>query len=408
MLKDRYELDLSTSSTVARDAYIAGTDAILAATLHPSAALDAAIAADEGFALPHAALAREHQLMGRAKQARASAERAQELAATASERERQHVEIFRLMVTGKAADALSLTHEHLKQWPRDAFVLAPSCGVFGLIGFSGRVDREPEQLALLEPLVDAYGEDWWFDSAYAFALLEMGQWTRAQTLIERSLSAFPRNAHAAHIKAHALYEAGDDAQARAYLEGWLPDYPRDGLLHCHLWWHMSLMRLVAGDIDGTWQAYDQNCAPGTSTSPSINVMSDSAALLWRAELAGQPRPNARWEALRDYTANTFPKPMVFIDAHGGLPYAALGDRAGVDRHIEQIGELAERGRLPAGTVGGALTRGFAAFASSRAQRDLVTHTLLSAYLKDGRADAAQSLLEQAHDRQASVPVAGLA
>lgn len=429
MLKERYDLDLSTNSSQACDAYIAGTDAILAATLNPSEALNKAIEADPSFALPHAALAREHQLMGRSREARASAEHAQALAESASERERQHVEIFRLMVTSKAADALTLTHAHLQQWPRDAFVLAPSCGVFGLIGFSGREDREPEQLALLEPLVSAYGDDWWFQSAYAFALLEMGQWSRAQTLIEHSLEQFPRNAHAAHIKAHALYEAGDDCASLAYLEGWLPQYPRDGLMHCHLWWHLGLMRLVSGDVAGTWAAYDQNCAPGTTTSPSINVMSDSAALLWRAELAGQPRPTERWQALREYTKTTFPKPMVFIDAHGGLPFAALDDATGVAKHIDMIAESAERGRLPAGTVGADLTAGFAAFANgdwdstinsiepimhrvvciggSRAQRDLVSHTLLAAYIKSGRTDQAQAMMEQIDERQASVPMAGL-
>ena len=36
------------------------------------------------------------------------------------------------------AKALALTREHLKEFPRDAFVLNPSCGVFGTIGFSGR------------------------------------------------------------------------------------------------------------------------------------------------------------------------------------------------------------------------------------------------------------------------------
>lgn len=429
MLTDRYDLDVSTDSAEARDAYIAGTDAILSASTVPEPSLEAAIAADPNFGLAHAALARQHQLMGRPKEARAAAEHAASLGAN-TERERQHIEIFRLMVTGKGGDALNLTREHVAAWPTDAFVLAPSCGVFGLIGFSGRKGREPEQLELIEPLAKAYGDDWWFLSAHAFALLEMGQWAHARELIERSLAQFPRNAHAAHIKAHALYEGGEDEASHAYLEEWLPDYPRDGLMHCHLWWHLSLMRLVAGDIDGVWQAYDANCAPGTSTSPTINIMSDSAALLWRAELAGQPRQTARWEALKSYTETTFPKPMVFIDAHGGLPAAALGDAEGVARHIAQIEEVAAKGRLPAGNLGVSLTQGFDAYAredwstvistltpimdevvrigGSRAQRDLVTNTLLSALIKDGRQDEARAMVDAVHDRTPSIAVAGFA
>ncbi len=430
MRTDRYGLELSTGSDAARDAYGAGTDAILAATPDPERSLGVAVEADPQFALPHAAIARQHHLMGRSKEARAAVERAVELGAGATERERQHIEIFRLMVSGKVPDALALTREHVQRWPRDAFALAPSCGVFGLIGFSGRVDREAEQVALLEPLVEAYGDDWWFTSLYAFALSEIGEWTRARELVEGSLAQFPRNAHAAHILVHTLYESGEDDEARAYLEEWLPGYSRDGLLHCHLWWHMCLLRLAAGDVDGTWRAYDENCAPGVSQSPAINIMSDGAALLWRAELAGQPRDRGRWEAVREYYETTFPKPMVFIDAHGALPYAALGEREGLERHVAQVEELAERGRLPAGEVGAILSRAYAAFAAgdwagtiailepvmdrvvriggSRAQRDLVTNTLLAALIADGRADDATALVEAVHDRRPHVQVAGLA
>ena len=58
MLTDRYDLPLSTTSLAARDAYVQGCEAKL--TMYPGAieAFDRAIAADPGFALPHAARAR--------------------------------------------------------------------------------------------------------------------------------------------------------------------------------------------------------------------------------------------------------------------------------------------------------------------------------------------------------------
>jgi len=63
MLTDRYDLPLSTASSVARDAYVQGCDAKL--TMYPGAieAFDRAIAADPGFALAHAA--RAHVLLER-------------------------------------------------------------------------------------------------------------------------------------------------------------------------------------------------------------------------------------------------------------------------------------------------------------------------------------------------------
>src|SRR5437763_14088498 len=57
MLTDRYELPVSTASSAARDAYVAGCEAKL--TMYPGAieALDRAIAADPASALAHPARA---------------------------------------------------------------------------------------------------------------------------------------------------------------------------------------------------------------------------------------------------------------------------------------------------------------------------------------------------------------
>ncbi len=429
MLKDRYDLDLCTASQTARDAYVDGADRILCALAHVEQTLAVAIEADPDFALAHVALARQHYLCARTKDARNSIETAAGLAGGLTEREQTHVEIFRLMMTGDPPAALELTREHMRSYPLDAFALAPSCGVFGLIGFSGRVEREAEQLALLEPLAGHYGDDWWFLSAHAFALLEMGQWEQALEMMQRSMAQSPRNAHGAHTLTHALYEGGQDERAANYLEDWLPDYDADGLLHCHAWWHLCLLKVMQGRLDEVWPIYDANCAPSVSTSPAINVLTDGCSLLWRAELAGAPVQTGRWEMMRDYYTHTFPKPMVFVDAHGALPFAALGDSQGVDIVIAQVEELGNRGRLPAGTLGCDLSKGFAAFAASdwstaintlepimeqvvrvggsRAQRDLVTNTLLAAYVKDGRMEDARALAAAAHDRQPTRPVAGL-
>src|SRR5205823_15017681 len=71
MLTDRYGLPLSTTSPVARDAYVQGCEAKL--TMYPGAieAFDRAIAADPGFALAHAA--RAHVLLERGEAAAARA-----------------------------------------------------------------------------------------------------------------------------------------------------------------------------------------------------------------------------------------------------------------------------------------------------------------------------------------------
>ena len=429
MLQDRYGLELSTSSEAARDAYVDAVDRMLGAYGLVEETLTQAIEADPDFALAHAAVARQHQLMARGREARDVAEKAMELAAGATAREQQHVAIIHHLVSGQIPQSLAMTREHLNAYPRDAFVLNPATGVFGSIGFSGRVDREPELLALLEPLAPHYGDDWWFQTVHAFALVETGQWERGRDLALASLDQRADNPHAAHTLAHALYEGGADDEATEFMAGFLPESDRASLMHCHNWWHYSLLLLMTGQTDAAWEAFSQNCLPGHTDSPSINVMTDSASFLWRAELAGVARDEAAWEVVRSYFEENFRRPIVFVDAHAGLAYAALGESEALEACIDQLQELGEAGKLPAETVAATLTRGYQAYAAaqwdtsigilepvidevvriggSRAQRDLVLNTLLSAYVKAGRGDEAHALLNSA-DRQPSRPVAGLA
>jgi hypothetical protein len=105
----------------------------------------------------------------------------------------------------------------------------PATGVFGLIGFSGRQEREAELYDLLAPLAPHYGADWWFDSMLAFAACESGRLDEARRLIERSMAAYPRSAHGAHVKAHVLYEMGEARKGLDYLDAWMPGYAKEGI-----------------------------------------------------------------------------------------------------------------------------------------------------------------------------------
>ncbi len=246
MLKDRYGLPLSTASPAARDAYLAGVDCILSATAGVERHLGRAIEADPEFALAHAALARGLFAVQHVPEARTAAAKARELVSRASPREQAHVNALALAIEGKPVESFAATREHLAQYPRDAMVLAPATGVFGLIGFSGRQEREPELYAFLRAYAPAYGDDWWFESMLAFAACESGRLEEARVLMERSMAAHPGNAHGAHIKVHVLYESGEPQAGFDYLEGWMPGFEREGLLHCHLSWHVAIFALELG------------------------------------------------------------------------------------------------------------------------------------------------------------------
>ena len=405
MQHDRYGNPLSTASLDAALAYRDGVDHILDATYGSVDALARAVALDPGFALGHAAHARALMYaadMAGAKAAIAAAEVALD---GATDREISHVKAFSLVLSGQAPAAREHVLAHATQWPLDALIAQLNCQVFGLIGFSGRPGREAEMLAFTSALAPNYGEDWWYLSVHAQSLCENGQPEAALEMMERSLALHNGNANASHFKAHALYETGQSAEGRTYLDEWMLDYDPRGLLHGHLSWHAALWALEQGDDAAFWVLYDGGVGPGTGSSLPINVVTDAAALLWRAEMAGWSIPAERWRTLSGYAAQVFPNPgQSFADFHAALAHAMAGDGDALARLAEaEVGFAADLVR-PVATAWGHVARrnwdgalqamtpvmaDHARFGGSRAQRDVLELTWMMILLRLGRGDEAR-------------------
>jgi len=424
MFTDRYDNPLSTTSAEARDAYVAGVDLLLSANAGAEEAFRKALAADEGFALAQTGLARTLQAYARVPEAKAAMAHAKELAANVSQSERSHVAAFARVIETGGQPALDAVKAHLADYPRDAMVLAPCTGVFGLIGFSGREGREEELLALLDGLAADYGGDWWFGSVHAFAQVEVGDVQRAQATIERSLAQYPRNAHGAHIRAHVYYEHAERAAGLAYLRDWWGPYAKEGQLHCHLSWHLALWELELGQPERAWEVYRAHLHPGASWGPPINTLTDAASFLFRAELAGEPRQADLWREVSQYATQWFPSSGVsFADVHSALAHAFAGDADALARLVDGAKGSAADLLAPLANAFSAISRGAWADAvatltplmasherigGSRAQRDLIEYALTVSLLRLGRNEEAHRLLRtrrpriEAHD----IPVRG--
>jgi tetratricopeptide (TPR) repeat protein len=426
MLKDRYDNELSTASAAARDAYQAGMDSLMAATPGMDTAFQAAVDADEGFALGHISLARAKQLLGRGHEAKAPLARAKELAAGTTHREQSQIAIFEKILTGQSPAALEAIYVHLKDWPSDAMALAPATSVFGLIGFSGKVGREAEQLAILAPLEKHYGDDWWYRTQLAFAQIEQNMLDVGGRNIDAALAAYPRSAHGSHIRGHLVYEMGEREAGLAYLTDWMKDYPRDGLMHCHNSWHLALWSMETGRHADAWRIYDDALRPGASWGPQINVVTDCVAFLIRSEFAGQPRDATRWREMADYSVKWFGRPgLSFVDMHTVLALAMVGDGEALARFLESP-------RGAAADVLGPLARGFTAFAQgewsraaqeiqpllatherlggSRAQRDLLEYMVTASLVRAGKAAEARTQISSRRPQNGNgkgFPIAGL-
>jgi len=429
MLTDRYDLPLSTTSLAARDAYVQGCEAKL--TMYPGAieAFDRAIAADPGFALPHAA--RAHALLerGDAAAAREAMAAANALAAGLTAREASHIAYFGLLVAGDAEAALAALPAHLDAWPRDALVLGTTAFTNGLIGGSGRAGQKRTLLDVLDRLAPSYGDDWWFTAHHGMAFSENGQHDAARPKIERSLAQNPANPWAAHARAHLCYEEGDPDAARAFLASWLTTYPRDAPLYSHLSWHLALGHLEAGDAAAASRLFREAFAPDVHSGPPRGKLNDAVSFLWRWELAGHPRDTAAWRVVHDFANRAFPRAgAAFSDMHIAVALAVAGDDAALELRARQIDELVRAGRYPSGPFVPAVSHGFAAFerrdfstaidalepiadeleriGGSHAQLDLVRFTLLKAYLGADRPDDARRMLSARRPRASAVPIAG--
>ena len=406
---DLYGNALTTSSQKAADLYSTGLHRLLAAQSDIIAPFEGALAEDPNFALAHVGRARALLYANDGPGARTAMAHATALAEACNDRERSHINALDLLVSGKTADAYAAIRAHVDIYPRDAMVAQTCTSVFGLIGFSGLAGREAEMLAFNAGLLQHYGkDDWWCLSQYAFALCETGQLAKADKVIDRSLAINPDNANGAHIRSHIWYEGGDTKAGTDYLVDWLVGYDRSGMMHGHLSWHVALWMLEQGNTARMWDIVDTDVSPAAQASLPINILTDTASILFRAEVAGEPVSAERWQEISGYARQFFPKcGNAFIDMHAALAHAMAGEaeplREIIDHPAGPAADLVPDVALACKEIAAQnwakaahhLTRcmsDHARIGGSRAQRDLLEHALLTCLLKQDRSDEARTLL----------------
>ena len=414
-MDDRYGLPLTTTSPAAAAAYVDGVDLLLSANAGSADRFAAAIAADQGFALAHAARARVHQLRAEVADAKAVVAQARALASGATRREQQHVEVIALAIEAPGPAAYAAARAQLEEFPRDALVLSLVTGVFSLLGVLGRPDRNEVLFALTDGLTRHYGDDWWFLGMHAFACTEAGQREIGRRLAQRSLDLRPANGHAAHALAHVFHEAGEDAQGAGFLERWLPGYAPASQLHGHLHWHLALLELARRRPERAWELYATAISPGASQAAPMNQLTDSASLLWRFFVYEEGPASLPWSEVSEHGERAFPRAgTAFPDVHCAAACAAAGASDAFERRVAAMDALDARGALACGSIGPRAARALAAYArgdfketirllegtddemvrvgGSHAQRELFEETLLGAYFKAGALDRAERML----------------
>ena len=358
-LEDRFGLALSTRNDKAAADYVESVDLMLSANAGAEALLDRALAADPEFALAHIAQARLCQVQARIPEAKAAAAEARALAGRVTPREARHIETIALAVDGNGPAAMALLEEHVGEYPRDGLALSLALGVFGLLGFSGRIDHHEAQLALLERLAPHWGDDWWFLTYLGWARIELGDVARGAAEVERALEGNRRNAFAAHARAHGYYEAGDAEGGARFIEGWLPDYARESQLHCHISWHLALFELARDNPERARELYADAIRPAVSHAPPLFNLADAASFLWRWRIYEAGHDLEGWDEVAAHARQYFPQAGIhFADVHAAL----AEEPTHAERRIAQCHERVATGRQPQGPVVPDLCAGAVAFA----------------------------------------------
>ena len=416
-VKDRYELPLTTESHQAADHYVDALDMFIAQTYGVEQEFERAVEADEGLAVAHAALGLLQLYRSAPDEAKKSVAHAKALAVNATKRERQQVEAIGLMVNGRNDKAYRLIQEHLKEFPRDILMVRLASRVL-ILGCSGAgVANFPEELlAMVKPLASDYGDDWAFLGQYAFAHHETGQFSDALTYAERSLEQRPDNANASHSVAHVFFETGDPDGGSDFLGDWLEGYDRRGPFNVHLSWHHALFQLATGRPEDAVSLYEGHIRPSV-VEKNLGSLQDAASLLWRMKIYGDGEP-APWNEVLEIARPAAENPgPAFRDAHAALAFAAGGHTEEMGKLISGLDAMAGEGNPLSSEVMLPLAKGIEAFANgayddaadnldglvdqlariggSHAQREVFEDTILESYIRSGRFDKAQDLLEHA-------------
>jgi len=337
-MQDQFGLPLTTASQEAAETYNRAVDLMLSANTGAEALLDAALAADPEFALAHIARARLCQVQARIPEGKEAAAKARILSERVTPRKRGHIETIALAVDGAGAKAMMQLEVHVADYPRNALALSLALGVFGLLGFSGRIDHHEAQLALLEHLAPQWGEDWWFLTYLGWARIETGDVATGAREVERALALKPQNAYAAHARAHGYYEAGDAESGAAFIEAWLPGYDRRSQLHCHLSWHQARFELACGRPERARALYEDAIRPAVSHAPPLFNLADAASFLWRWRIYGESPPvDEAWPEVAAHAKRYFPQAGIhFADVHAALAEAVSAEDESLAMRIAQL------------------------------------------------------------------------
>jgi tetratricopeptide (TPR) repeat protein len=252
----------------------------------------------------------------------------------------------------------------------------------------------------------------------AFGYEECGEYTAAEDAGRRGVARNPDDLWALHAVAHVLEMQGRHEEGAAWLarpaEAWADRNPFRG----HLWWHLALQQLDAGDTTGPLALYDRSIY--NADSNFYLDIQNAASLLARLEFCNAD-VGQRWTPLADHAETHLDDhALAFTDLHCMMSLARTERFAAARRLIDSMTRHAEDPRSYAAAAMRAaalpLCRAILAFGEGRwddavalflplrhanqivgashAQREILALYLVVAAIRGGNRSMAEALLRE--------------
>lgn len=177
-------------------------------------------------------------------------------------------------------------------------------------------------------------------SQHAFALEECGFYGEAVEVGQLALDVDPEDLWALHALAHVYESTQDQSAAVSLLLERQAVWAKQDSLAVHIWWHLALRLIAAGDYDEVLRVYDRLVPEATTPFR----LCDLSSILWRLELIGV-EVGHRWGHLADVLAERPERhTAAFLDVHTALVYSRQPNHPGAKYFFDGIRDCHIEGR----------------------------------------------------------------
>ncbi len=397
----------------------------------PLANLDAAIASDPAWMLPHLMKANCLLTLGEYRfsvMAREALEQGVEQNAGRGmqPREQAHLAATQACLEDRWQDACRLWDGILVDHPRDLAALIPAHLFDFYRGDSLNLRKRIARiLPAWSPSAPLYS---YVLGQYAFGLEECNLYPQAREFGERALALEPKDPWAIHAITHVNEMQGRYKEGAAWLREREADWAPDNAFAFHNWWHLALFHLERLDTATALGLLDERIAAGSEIALQ-HV--DVAAMLWRLRLLGVDLGD-RWTRLLPNWPTQAPEAgfYCFNDLHAVLVHIGAERLDLAHRVLDAVRARAQGGGSLCATVAGdtgvpliaslvaaaegrhdeavdgllAVRDTAFRFGGSHAQRDLIEQTLLATAIQAGRRSLARALVNERRTAKPDSPL----